>query len=110
MALLYPAKVSAANAAIAAIDAGTLTVTFEGGTYSSGNLSDLYAIRDWYGVKAAIEQAEQAQSYGVGSRTLTRAAIKDLYDRERKLAALLPDGHPGRAQASGTKLRYGVPQ
>lgn len=110
MALLYPAKVSAANAAITTIDGGAASVTFEGKNYSTGNLTELYAIRDWYGCKAAIEQAEQAQSYGIGSRNLTRADIKALYEQERRLRALLPADHPARQSAPGITLRQGVPQ
>jgi len=62
-------------------------------------------------VQAAIEKIESgAQSYTIGeggaSRQVTRATLRDLYDRETKLRSLVAR----EANGGGIRVNYGMPK
>ena len=63
-----------------------LAVEFEGTSYTTATLDQLYTRLDWISVKAAIEAIEGgAQQYTVLGRSFTRGNLAELYKREREL-------------------------
>ncbi len=83
--LIYGNRVTALQTAIAELQRGAPSATFEGANYTSASLEALFRLYERYGVKAAIEAILQgAQSYSLSGVTYTRGDLRALQEQDRR--------------------------